>query len=783
MDLTSWTITGKSEDQGLKQLCLQLAKSESEDEVINILRNAGYWNNQSNWRFYGNIENNFSTIGNQQSLPESAIVEKLINSVDALFMRECLRNKIDPTSKKAPENIVEALERFFGISQGSLYNATISQRKALSENISFIATGRKDVPNYEIIDLGEGQTPRKMPGTFLSLAGSNKLRITFVQGKFNMGGTGVLQFAGHNNLQLIITKRDPQIAISESDDTKDCWGFTIVRREDPKEGRRSSAYTYLVINGNIPSFKADFLPLLPGDYPNPYGKPMKWGTFIKLYDYQIPGYKSPIFFDLYNRICLLLPKIALPVRFFERRAGYTGHTMETTMNGLSVRLHEDRRTNLEDGFPSSSSLSVAGENMACQIFAFKKGQSEKYRKDEGVIFAVNGQTHGFIPTTFFNRRSVGMSYLADSILVVVDCSNISGRNREDLFMNSRDRLRSGELKDQIENKLEELLSHHAGLQELREKRRREELQSKLEDSKPLKEVLEDLVKKSPALAALLSPGMKLKTPFNLRMTGEQKEFVGNEFPTYFKLQLDQVKNCPLNRKFRVQYETDASNDYFERDKMPGKFMLTYRGKDSRDYLLNLWSGIATLTVSLPTDIQAGDEIEYQSVVTDDTQINPFTAIFKVKVLEEAKPPEGRPGMRKQPPSDTKGDKREAASLLSLPQVIEVHKDNWADHKFNDFSALDVKDSGADSYDFFVNMDNINLLTEIKARSEINARLLQDQYKYALVLIGMAMLKEASARREETGVTYSAKEVFEVTSKLSIILLPMISCLGELEVEG
>jgi hypothetical protein len=35
----------------------------------------------------------------------------------------------------------------------------------------------------------------------------------------------------------------------------------------------------------------------------------------------------------------------------------------------------------------------------------------------------------------------------------------------------------------------------------------------------------------------------------------------------------------------------------------------------------------------------------------------------------------------------------------------------ADHKFNEFSALDVKDTGTGGYDFFVNMDNINLLTE------------------------------------------------------------------------
>ena len=96
--------------------------------------------------------------------------------------------------------------------------------------------------------------------------------------------------------------------------------------------------------------------------------------------------------------------------------------------------------------------------MGCQIFAFKKGQSEKYRKDEGIIFTVNGQTHGNIPGSFLSRKSVGMDYLADSILVIVDCTNFTGRTREDFFMNSRDRLRSGDFKDQIEKKIGRIAS-------------------------------------------------------------------------------------------------------------------------------------------------------------------------------------------------------------------------------------------------------------------------------------------------------------------------------------
>lgn len=768
----------------LQSLCQSLVEAESEQEVIQILTKTGFWDNQRNWEFYGDNENNFSVIGNQQSLPESAIVEKIINSVDAVLMRECLKRKIAPESREAPRNIIEALQRFFGISQGSLWDISVNSRKKLAENISFVATGKKESPCYSIIDLGEGQTPKRMPDTFLSLAKSNKLRIPFVQGKFNMGGTGVFQFAGRHNLQLILSKRDPEVAKFEDDETRDCWGFTIVRREDPKEGRRSSAYTYLVVDSKIPFFKASSLPLLPGDYPKPYGEPMEWGTFIKLYEYQMPGLRTNILLDPYNRICLLLPKIALPIRFFERRTGYTGHTFETTMSGLAVRLYEDKRSNLEDGFPSSSTISVSGEKMVCQIFAFKKGQSEKYRKDEGIIFTVNGQTHGHIPISFFSHKAVGMSYLADSILVTIDCTDFTGRTREDLFMNSRDRLRGGDLRDQIARELEELLNNHPGLRALRERRRREEIQGKLEDSKPLKEMLEDILKKSPALSSLLIPGFKLKSPFDMRNVREKEGFSGKDYPTYFKITLEEVKLCPINSRFRIQYETDAANDYFERSKLPGEFRLCIREEEVTDYTLNLWNGLATLTADLPESVRVGDALEYKSVVGDPTQFRPFESNFQVKVLEPFNRPEGVPGTRKKPPSSEEGTDRSILSSLSLPQVIEIHQNRWSEVKFTENSALLVKDTGDEGYDFYVNMDNICLLSEVKARSDIDGKLLSGRYKYALVLIGLALLKEhADSKEEKKNDEDILKEVSEVSEKLSPIILPMISYLGELEIES
>jgi len=195
---------------------------------------------------------------------------------------------------------------------------------------------------------------------------------------------------------------------------------------------------------------------------------------------------------LLGRFDLLLPNVALPIRLHECRTGYKGHagSFETTLTGIGVRLDDDKAQSLEEIFPTSCPMSVMGQPMMVTIYAFKKDKAETYRKDEGIIFTVNGQTHGHITTDFFRRDKVGLSYLRDSILVVVDCTKFNEGGRADLFMNSRDRLRSGDLRKGIESVLEGLLKTHEGLRSLKERRRREEIETKLDDSKPLEDILE-----------------------------------------------------------------------------------------------------------------------------------------------------------------------------------------------------------------------------------------------------------------------------------------------------
>ncbi len=829
-------------DAQAKELCFALMKADTEKDVIAFLENVGYWNNRAAWRYYGDLENNYSQFGNQQSRPDYALIEKLVNSVDARLMNECLVRGIDPEGPSAPQTIREAIAQFFEENQtvvgaGLIREWTPNKRTEIARGITLVATGAKPEegnPSLTISDCGEGQTPEMMPHTLLSLVKSNKLRIPFVQGKFNMGGTGVLKFCGRYNLQLIVSRRNPAILngkLAHPFDSK--WGFTIVRREAPEGNRRSSIFTYLAPcdmedragQGGVLRFSADTMPIFP-EGREAYARESEWGTLIKLYEYSAVGYSKTHILrksGLMSRIDLLLPDAVLPIRLHECRRGYRGHegSFETTLTGIGVRLEDDKAENLE--FSSSCPMSVAGEQMTATIFAFKKDKAETYRKDEGIIFTLNGQTHGHFTKDFFRRKNVGLSYLADSILVVVDCSKFSGRAREDFTMNSRDRLSGGELRAEIETALEDMLKHHQGLRDLRERRRREEVESKLVDAKPLEDVLQSLLKHSPTLSALFLKGNRLSIPFKTtKARAQEQPFEGKQYPTYFKFKGKDYgtvlcRDCHINMRCRIPFEADAVDDYFSRGVDPGEFSLSIVSDGFRSpvesYSMNLQNGIANLNLQLPVNCLVGDELSFVAQVKDPTQINSFENSFVINVKDAAehitRSKNGRTSHLK-----GEGNEQEMPSGIQLPNIIKVYKTpqagakSWEDMNpsFDKYSALCIKHAGNtdesngngndhDIYDFYVNMDNIYLKTELKSNTEDMVELTQARFVYGLVLLGLALLhqdaqtKRLKAGSEEKDVEERNNEiniedkVAEFTKAVAQVLLPMIDSLGTLDLES
>ena len=401
-----------------KKLCLSLLKADTEETVVSILRGRGLWEHPAVWRLCGDDENNFRTIGAQQARPDSALVEKLVNSVDARLMDACARSGLAPDGATAPQSIDEARKAFFGS----------VDRTELAKGITLAVTGarphQEGMPCLTICDIGEGQTPGDVPETFLSIDRKNKLRISFVQGKFNMGGTGALMFCGRRKLQLLITRRDPKIVLGGADSTAALWSVTVVRRESPPKGPgqvRNPYFKYLCPvgaqekprQGDVLTFAVDELPMMP-EGRTAYVRPMQWGSCIKLYEYDMRGFKGHILRKggLLQRLEILLPEVALPIRMHECREGLRGHagSFDTNLIGLRERLENSRSDPLEAGYPASLTLNVQGQPMTAKIYAFKGDKADSYRADQGIVFTINGQTHGAISRNWRVRSGITQDF-------------------------------------------------------------------------------------------------------------------------------------------------------------------------------------------------------------------------------------------------------------------------------------------------------------------------------------------------------------------------------------
>ena len=147
-DLSTHTPARQVSDN--ETLCSKLLRSDSEPDVVGILTEAGYWDDPSSWRPYGDLSNNYGTIGNQQSEAVAALVEKIVNAIDARLTNECLVRGENPESPSAPQSIRESVHRYFGAGgqfdpdrSGRLSNWTDANLNTQGDFITVTATGHR----------------------------------------------------------------------------------------------------------------------------------------------------------------------------------------------------------------------------------------------------------------------------------------------------------------------------------------------------------------------------------------------------------------------------------------------------------------------------------------------------------------------------------------------------------------------------------------------------------------------------------------------------------------
>jgi hypothetical protein len=255
---------------------------------------------------------------------------------------------------------------------------------------------------------------------------------------------------------------------------------------------------------------------------------------------------------LLRQVDARLPSPALPFMMHEcRKFGGKAGSYSNPATGLLVRLSDDKnnadeddtedssedgkKKKLDPAFPKYDQMSIRGQQFTVGLFGFNQGRAATYlNKSEGILFVVNGQSHGTLSSRFFTRTKVGLDYVADSLLVYLDCSKLDRASLEELFMNTRESLAESEFRYEVEDHLQDFLKKHPILREFNNRRREEKIKEKLQDNENLANTLKDVLTSSPSLAAIFLTGEKLKSGFNVMPTSATDDFVGKPFPTYFR---------------------------------------------------------------------------------------------------------------------------------------------------------------------------------------------------------------------------------------------------------
>lgn len=655
----------------------------------------------SNWRPYGGNDNNFGVVENQQASPIPALAEKVINAIDAVLMRRCLEEGIDPRSSDAPQSVPEAVRRFFPDSQHWDLGHV---RRAQAERIQIVADGPKRDTSVIIYDEGEGQHPEDFERTFLSLLRGNKNEIHFVQGKYNMGGAGAIVFCGRQRYQLVGSKRH---------DGTGRFGFTLLRRH-PLQGaerqtKKSTWYEYLTLDGVIPSFEIDELDL------GLHNRRFRTGTVIKLYSYDLPGI-SDLSRDLTLSLNEYLFNPALPLYVVEKAERYPKQQrLERPLQGLRYRLEESgsRKYLAEEPFSEEREDARIGRvKVTCYVFKprvdeLSTAETRKRIRDEffvnnmSVLFTLNGQVHGSF-TSEFITRSLKFPLLKDWLLIHVDCTDVSLEVRNELFMASRDRLKEGDESRRLRQLVAEMLKR-GRLKEIH-KERKDAIT--VDAGKDTQDLLRSVTRQLPLnsdLARLLDQTFRLgRQEPGKGPSGNGKEkalpkppppprpdappFIPRRFPSFFRLEgktpqdgegIPTVK-LPLGGQRTIRFSTDAEDQYFDRTSEPGKLqiaVLDYSPNQSKggnapglpdrpsgvlDVVKSSPSkGTIRVTVSPTQEVSVGDAVRVRACLSGAGE--EFDQVFWVRITDPEKPPkEPEPEPVKEPE-------------LGLPELIRVSR--------------------------------------------------------------------------------------------------------------
>ena len=579
------------------------------------------------WRSLGDRVANASNI---HVLTESGpgIVERITNGIDAMLE---LKHRDVGSPVPGPTSPRSASEQWFGIIGGTLNRDKDDQAiNGLAPNVrvDIYDSGQPKRPSVSITDCGIGQHPYDLPSTTLSLGESNKIGRTYLCGAYGQGGSATFAWCEYS---IIVSRRRPEHA----DGRPDLVGWTIVRRYDDIN-LKLYTYQYLITeNGEIPTFSPSALTHVNFDF----------GTYVIHIAYELGWLSALVSLVGYRYLNNLLFDPVLPYTIHDHRepkpqdrymygsrGRLTGAPIEYkneyiadlgTDGILKIRywvFHEKKREGEEEDIET-------GVNVDSYLEA--RGSSHT------VVVTLNGQRHAFLDKSFM-RNVVRYPLVSETLLVQVDCDQLSRQRKKDLFPATRSGIVAGERRmELIEKALQQALDGDKELNRLEQERVQKRLATvDAESEQKVKRLLDQLITIS---RPLLGIGADIKGGAGQVPTGPEK-FKPNDPPTYFKFAEEkQELHILAGHKHVIDIVTDGPNDMLTRKTKRGLLTLEAVGNGFMNlYPGSLYNGRMGVAVATSSEANVGASCQLRATLEMDGGV--FFASYRSCKIVAPPPP-------------------------------------------------------------------------------------------------------------------------------------------------
>ena len=651
-----------------------LIDAKKVSDVTNMLEKLQETNRVA-WRPVGDRENNLATI-NIGSDPASGLIERITNAIDAFFEKEWILRG-EPTNLRSPRI---ACEQWFGIEDGKLENITTVNQEirdlAGNVKVTLFESERPEKPTVDIRDYGIGIKSEDFSKSILSLNENRKLKKFFLAGAFGQGGSTTLSYSPYT---MIFSKYSFQDSGSESK-----VAFSLVRfNQGNFDTDKHGVYEYLINHSTGQPFEFE---VEEENFPS--------GTLVRHVAMDLGKYRSNMTVQqnsLWYLTHHFLFDPVMPYTIEEQRENPSKGATRTVTGNYRLLEHGE---NTE--YKRKAELTFRNGQVKLSWWVISAdGTRDRIKQyvlpSQPIILTYNGQKQGHLPNTII-KNDLKLPYLDRYLIVHIDCDNLDGESRRQLFPTTRESLRDTSLLDDLRLLIKDTLSGDDELKRLDRERKQRFIERV--DSQSVENIRRRLADR---VSQVISSGGSGHSPRTLPPDGggqvvpDRPPIPVQEPPTMLEIIGSGPKHVYSGKRFFLRFKTDADPSYFMN---PDAFIAVINPPSFGQY-----SGTTTIREGYGiTYFTANDQQEPGTTSEISLELRPRTSRSLSSSIEAEIVPL---------PEDLGTDRGKVGSPNINPIWVTSDAPFWHENEWDENSVAKVIDT-EESIDIFVSSENKNL---------------------------------------------------------------------------